>query len=482
MFATTFLGHQGWLFQSDSVAVLVDPLLREDFGQLHALEYRMFPPRVLDPDAFPKLDALVLSHEHDDHFDIPSLALLDRDIPVYLSIRSSTAARRILAEMGFTVHPLIPGIPVDIGDLELLPFTGDHLGVNCGDEWDTLPFSIRQTSGAGSFFSLVDITLTPVHVAWARAHIPRPGLVSWTNNSLDWSHMSNYLRERAEGTAQFTTQMVAGHKLLNTLWGQPSATLMCAGGFAFQGERSWLNERVFCVDNQAVVASMSKQFGKGRFFATLPGQTFFMEGNRLRKVEDSTPFLRTEAAETWPVRGHDKLPPGIDYQPATGRRQLGEGEGERISRGLRELAGAMVSGTMFRSLCSLLAIETQGLEQTFAFSLRIGDGDERLIYQYDLPACDFSIAPDGRTAESYLGFMECWATDLLAVLEGELGPIALLFGRARVHNALPGRFNCDPFAELYRMSHPLRRPEVMFRVYQQEWARHAGTQPRIGRR
>ena len=81
MFATTFLGHQGWLVRTDRTALLIDPLLREDFGDLHALSYRVFPPRMLTPAAFPPIDALLLSHEHDDHFDIPSLATLDRRIP-----------------------------------------------------------------------------------------------------------------------------------------------------------------------------------------------------------------------------------------------------------------------------------------------------------------------------------------------------------------------------------------------------------------
>src|SRR6185312_10028451 len=39
MFATTFLGHQGWLFRTDKAAILVDPLLCEDFGGIHALDY-----------------------------------------------------------------------------------------------------------------------------------------------------------------------------------------------------------------------------------------------------------------------------------------------------------------------------------------------------------------------------------------------------------------------------------------------------------
>src|SRR5438128_2720066 len=118
MFSTTFLGHQGWMFRSGRACLLVDPLLCEEFGHAHALAYRVCPPRILQLDGFPRVDAVVLTHEHDDHFDIPSLARLDRRIPIFLSARSSIAAYKILSEMGFQVHPLLPGRPLQIIDLE----------------------------------------------------------------------------------------------------------------------------------------------------------------------------------------------------------------------------------------------------------------------------------------------------------------------------------------------------------------------------
>ena len=175
VFSTTFLGHQGWMFQTPNTAVLVDPLLCEDFGHAHALGYRVWPPRVWTTGALPPIDAVVLSHEHDDHFDIPSLAKLARTIPIYLSVRSSTAARTILETMGFTVHALVPGVPVQLGDLEVLPFAGDHVGTSTGDEWDTLPFLVRSTEGHGSLFSMVDIPITQLHVEWAAGEVDAPG-------------------------------------------------------------------------------------------------------------------------------------------------------------------------------------------------------------------------------------------------------------------------------------------------------------------
>lgn len=481
VFATTFLGHQGWLVRTDRACVLVDPLLREEFGDLHALEYRVFPPRVITAEAIPPIDALLLSHEHDDHFDIPSLARLDRKIPVHLSARSSSAARELLATMGFTVHPWVPGVATRIGDLEALPFAGDHVTVNCGDEWDTLPYLIRSTEGHGSLFSMVDIPITQQHVEWAAEKAARPGLVTWTNNALDWSHMAEYLRDRTEGTQQAFLGMGTGHKLITTFWGTPAAMLTCAGGFAFHGDKAWLNERVFCVDTEAVCAMMTKVYKKEKFVSAIPGQTFVMQAGKLKAIESSAPFLATAPRDTWPSR--DRRVPGAapgatpDYAPATGQPALAAGELDRLAARLDELAASLVGGTLFRSLCSLLASELPDRAPTFVIIAR--SGADRHGFAYAPTRCAFEpIAADGAAA-SYLAGFECWASDLLAVLDGALGPIALTYGRARLWNALPKRFNFDLFGELYRVSHPLRLPAAYARTYARAWQAVAATVPSI---
>lgn len=479
MFATTFLGHQGWLVRTDRTALLIDPLLREDFGDLHALSYRVFPPRVVTPAAFPAIDAVLLSHEHDDHFDIPSLATLDRQIPIYLSARSSSAAREILAAMGFTVHPWQPGGSVRIGDLEALAFAGDHVTVNCGDEWDTLPYLIRSTEGHGSFFSMVDIPLTQRHVEWAAAKAARPGLISWTNNTLDWSHMAGYLRERTEETQQFFLGMGTGHKLITTVWGTPAAMILCAGGFYFCGDKAHLNDRVFCVDGEAVCQLMTKVYKKEKFVAGVPGQTFVMQAGKLKTIEPSTAFLSAAPRDTWPARTRGGASEPPDYTPATGQRDLPPDDLVRLPTKLSELAGSLVGGSLFKGLFSLLTTELEDRKPTFAFVAR--SGEDRLVFEYEPTRCRFAAAhtagDDPRTA--YLAGLECWASDLLAVLDGALGPIALTYGRARLWNALPQRFHFDIFGELYRVSHPLRRPDEYARTYQRAWQAVAATMPTI---
>ena len=145
-----------------------------------------------------------------------------------------------------------------------------------------------------------------------------------------------------------------------------------------------------------------------------------------------------------------------------------------LAQALEQLAGELVGGLVFRGLCSLL--DTEHPRPTFAFVVR--DGDARREYAYDLVGRRF-VARDFDPSARTLAGLECWGADLLAVLRGELGPIALSFGRARLWNALPKRFRFAIFDELHRVSHPMRRPRSYEDTYERLYAPLAGVAPVI---
>jgi hypothetical protein len=366
-----------------------------------------------------------------------------------------------------------------ISDLEFVPLCGDHVNTNTGDEWDTLPFLVLHKGGAGSFFSMVDCTLTPAHLDLVRVRVPRPGLCGWTNNTLDRSHMAHYLPERADATEPFTERMRAGNALISERWGSAAALLMCAGGFSFQGARAWLNQRFFCVDAERVCQTMGAQFPSQRFFATRPGQTFHMENNLLKAVDEETPFLCTAPQEAWPLRQKGPLRELPDYEPATGRRELEKKDMSRLRHKLTEFAEALVGSVLFKSLYSLIGVEATGRISTFAFVLRNGAKQPPLVFEYNPTACTFEPGRPENPQAVYMAGMECWATDLLAVLSGELGPIAISYGRAMLWNVMSPHFNFNIFGELYRISHPLRRPAEFLRVYEKQWRKSAAIKPTI---
>src|SRR5262249_13545308 len=115
---------------------------------------------------------------------------------------------------------------------------------------------------------------------------------------------------------------------------------------------------------------------------------------------------------------------------------------------------------------------------SFVFVAR--SGEDRHVFEYDPTRCRFTTlgaVAVGEPRASYLAGFECWASDLLATLDGSIGPIALMFGRARLWNALPRRFHFDIFPELYRANHPLRRPADYARTYERIWRSVADTVP-----
>jgi L-ascorbate metabolism protein UlaG (beta-lactamase superfamily) len=75
MSSVQYLGHSTVLVDLDGIRLVTDPLFRRRVG--HLLRARP----VLRPD---ELDAVLISHAHHDHLDLPSIALVDHSIPVVL--------------------------------------------------------------------------------------------------------------------------------------------------------------------------------------------------------------------------------------------------------------------------------------------------------------------------------------------------------------------------------------------------------------
>jgi len=68
----TWLGHSSFLVQLDGVSLLVDPVLGDRMGPAGVMS-RNVPP-ALRPEELPHIDASLVSHDHWDHMDVPTLA------------------------------------------------------------------------------------------------------------------------------------------------------------------------------------------------------------------------------------------------------------------------------------------------------------------------------------------------------------------------------------------------------------------------
>jgi L-ascorbate metabolism protein UlaG (beta-lactamase superfamily) len=73
----TWIGHASWLIQLDGVSLLIDPILSESIGP----GVKRFVPPALNVEAgLPAIDAQLITHNHRDHLDLPSVRAVGRPV------------------------------------------------------------------------------------------------------------------------------------------------------------------------------------------------------------------------------------------------------------------------------------------------------------------------------------------------------------------------------------------------------------------
>ncbi|MDG0815156.1 MBL fold metallo-hydrolase [Bdellovibrio svalbardensis] len=111
--------HAGYVFECDQTQIAFDTIFENPFSRnCHA-----FPNVRFDHEQIRnlKLDAVFISHFHDDHCSFESLDFLDRKTPIYVYCLFEELFA-LIKELGFVnVHPLQIDVPVVVGAIEIIP-------------------------------------------------------------------------------------------------------------------------------------------------------------------------------------------------------------------------------------------------------------------------------------------------------------------------------------------------------------------------
>jgi L-ascorbate metabolism protein UlaG (beta-lactamase superfamily) len=111
-----WLGHSTVLIELDGARMLTDPLLRKQ-----VLHLRRAAP--LDVEDVSGLDAVLVSHLHYDHLDLPSLRRLDRALPVVVP----RGAGALVSRQGFrSVVELSAGEETALGNVTVRAVPAEH--------------------------------------------------------------------------------------------------------------------------------------------------------------------------------------------------------------------------------------------------------------------------------------------------------------------------------------------------------------------
>jgi L-ascorbate metabolism protein UlaG (beta-lactamase superfamily) len=115
----TFVGHSTVLIELDGVRVLTDPVLR---GRIGPLLRRGDTP---EPSLGENVDAVLISHLHRDHADLPSLRRLDPAAQMF----APPGAAGFLERLGFSaVSELAPGESGRVGGITVTAVEARHRG------------------------------------------------------------------------------------------------------------------------------------------------------------------------------------------------------------------------------------------------------------------------------------------------------------------------------------------------------------------
>jgi L-ascorbate metabolism protein UlaG (beta-lactamase superfamily) len=116
----TYIGHASVLIDLEGTRMITDPVLRTRiFGRI--ISRAGEEPAPIEPPP----DAILISHQHPDHLDVPSLRQLGAEIPV---IAPRGSGKRIERAGMSTVHELAPGESVTAGAAEIRATPAEHDG------------------------------------------------------------------------------------------------------------------------------------------------------------------------------------------------------------------------------------------------------------------------------------------------------------------------------------------------------------------
>ena len=198
----TWLGHSTVLVEIDGRRVLTDPVWGPRASPLSFLGPKRFQPVPVPIEALPPLDAIVISHDHYDHLDYPSVrALAKLRVPIVTSLGVGVHLEawgvppELITELDWWEEARLPGLTLTAAPAH--HFSGRSLGDRNATLWSSFVIQGEQHSvyfgGDGGLsplfaeigrrlgsFDLVMMEIGAFHPSWGAVHLgPDNALEAW---------------------------------------------------------------------------------------------------------------------------------------------------------------------------------------------------------------------------------------------------------------------------------------------------------------
>jgi UDP-MurNAc hydroxylase len=306
----TLVGHACWLFETAAGCFLMDPVLFDPFEEGTVTSC---PRRVVQLEQLPALQGLIVSHRHLDHFDLPSLAVLDRRLPVFCP--DDPFLLYGLQRLGFCdIHRLAPFVAQQIDGLRLLPTPSLNR--------DVLEYGLVVQDETGVIFNQVDTFLAADTIQRLHREVGQVDV-----------HLAMYASQHFDlfESKRASTAALHGINLHTVSHLAAGCVVPAAAGFRFADDLAWLNRHVFPVSRTKFVQDLHQVDPALRVAEVNPGDTLVVKQGQVdvhRQVaayvtmlEDDTHLLAYDASAPIPAL-EDRNPAGYGRQ---GLREFAQG-------------------------------------------------------------------------------------------------------------------------------------------------------------
>lgn len=274
----TLVGHATMLVELQGCTVLTDPVFGDPFedGAVVAC-----PAREVLFARMPRIDKVVISHAHLDHFDIPSLDKLSREVEVFCP--PDPIIPYVLAKLGFErVRVVDAGETIELSDDASMMTTYSNI--------DVIEFGMVFKDSTGVFWNEVDTVVTSSTAEFVRMSVGRVDLL---------------FSVFASQNLGFFESMRAGYPLdipraniENVLRVRPKLVVPGSAGFRFTDRLAWTNPFVFPISRARFIDDLERADPSIASALGNPGDVFEIAGGEVRRQPQASSFARMIADDT----------------------------------------------------------------------------------------------------------------------------------------------------------------------------------------
>jgi len=306
----TLVGHACWLFETTAGCFLTDPVLFDPFEEGTVTSC---PRRVVWLEQLPALQGIIVSHRHLDHFDLPSLSMLDRRVPVFCP--DDPFLLYGLQRLGFCdIRYLAPFVAQQIGGLRLLPIPSLNR--------DVLEYGFVVQDETGAIFNQVDTFLAADTIQHLHSEV---GQLDVHLAMYASQHFDLFESKRANTAALHGINLHTASRLA------AGCVVPAAAGFRFSDDLAWLNRHVFPISRAKFVQDLCQVNPALRVVEINPGDTLVVEQSQVdvhwqvaayvTMLEDDTHLIAYDGSAPIPAL-EDRNPAGYGLQ---GLREFAQG-------------------------------------------------------------------------------------------------------------------------------------------------------------